>query len=276
MKKIIFCCLFFMSLSSILHAQYIPSSATRITSTLTHDGNLRIGTSTSAADRTRNVLNFGDGDYVKIGEFEADDALSFKAKYYSFIGGNINADHSILIAEGKSFVSGISMNSGDPRIRLFHADSHGYLDYKDNFYFRADKSWICPLALYGNGTVGIGFSPSTVEGDYRNQGHKLAVNGTVICEGITVVTDVPDADYVFEDDYDLKALPEVEAFIKENRHLPDIPSAEEFKSQGYKVGEMDEMLLRKVEELTLYLIEQNKRIEKLEKENNKLRKKKER
>jgi len=74
---------------------------------------------------------------------------------------------------------------------------------------------------------------------------------------------VPDADYVFEENYFLSPLSEVESFIKTNKHLPNIPSAEQFKSDGYKVGEMDEMLLRKIEELTLYIIELKKEIEEL-------------
>jgi hypothetical protein len=72
----------------------------------------------------------------------------------------------------------------------------------------------------------------------------------------------------------LRPLEEVDAFIRENKHLPDIPSAAEFKENGVGLGEMDNMLLRKVEELTLYVIEQNKsnkkllgRIEELQTEN---------
>jgi hypothetical protein len=58
-------------------------------------------------------------------------------------------------------------------------------------------------------------------------------------------------------------------FIKENKHLPNIPSAEEFKTDGYKIGEMDEMLLRKIEELTLYIIELQKQIKELKATNKK-------
>jgi hypothetical protein len=74
---------------------------------------------------------------------------------------------------------------------------------------------------------------------------------------------VPSSDYVFEEDYELMSVREVEAYITQHKHLPDVPSAEEFK-QGYKAGDMDDLLLRKIEELTLYIIEQEKRIEELE------------
>ncbi|MCK4662166.1 MAG: hypothetical protein KAT68_04830 [Bacteroidales bacterium] len=71
-------------------------------------------------------------------------------------------------------------------------------------------------------------------------------------------------DFVFNKDYNLKSLDEVESFIKENKHLPDVPSENEVKENGLNLGEMDAILLQKIEELTLYIIEQNKRIEELE------------
>jgi hypothetical protein len=59
-------------------------------------------------------------------------------------------------------------------------------------------------------------------------------------------------------------LEEIEKYIKDNKHLPEVPSALEFKQNGYSVGEMDDLLLRKIEELTLYIIAQQKRIKELE------------
>lgn len=80
--------------------------------------------------------------------------------------------------------------------------------------------------------------------------------------GITVNT--TGADFVFETDYKLNKLEYVERFIKENHHLPEIPSAKEMTENGMNVGELNKTLLQKVEELTLYIIEQNKRIATLE------------
>jgi len=71
-------------------------------------------------------------------------------------------------------------------------------------------------------------------------------------------------DYVFEDDYNLKTLNEVETFIKAKKHLPNVPSAEYVANNGQDLGEMNRILLEKIEELTLYLIEQDKRIKVLE------------
>ncbi len=81
---------------------------------------------------------------------------------------------------------------------------------------------------------------------------------------------LPCSDYVFEPDYQLRSLEEVEGYVKENKHLPEVPSAAEFEENGYSIGEMDDVLLRKIEELTLYMIEQQKEIEKLKRQNEEL------
>ena len=100
------------------------------------------------------------------------------------------------------------------------------------------------------------------EGDVYTK--NLTVNGKITAEEIEVIRDVPDFDHVFNTKYNLTSLNEVEQYIKSNKHLPDIPSAQEFKENGYKVGEMDGLLLKKIEELTLYIIEQQKTIESLQ------------
>ncbi len=73
------------------------------------------------------------------------------------------------------------------------------------------------------------------------------------------------SDYVFGNNYKLNSLPEVEDYIKENKHLPDVPSADSVQKNGIDVGEMDAVMMKKIEELTLYIIQQNKKIEELQK-----------
>ncbi|MBU0476036.1 MAG: hypothetical protein KKF62_17960 [Bacteroidetes bacterium] len=110
-----------------------------------------------------------------------------------------------------------------------------------------------------DGKVGIGTGTSTLS-------EKLTVNGTVYAKEIIIDLNVPVPDYVFEDDYKLMSLMEIEEFVKKHKHLPEIPSAAEVESNGLSIGEMQTNLLKKIEELTLYMIEQEKTLEKLESE----------
>jgi hypothetical protein len=92
--------------------------------------------------------------------------------------------------------------------------------------------------------------------------HRLSVNGSIRAKEIVV--EVGWADYVFDDAYQLRPLDEVQAFIDQNGHLPDVPSAADVARDGVSVGEMEATLLQKVEELTLYTIELNSRVQELE------------
>ena len=74
-------------------------------------------------------------------------------------------------------------------------------------------------------------------------------------------------DYVFEEDYDLRTIEEVAEYVQENKHLPEVPSAQEMGKEGQDLGSMNLLLLKKVEELTLYLIEQQKELEQLRRDN---------
>jgi hypothetical protein len=122
--------------------------------------------------------------------------------------------------------------------------------------------------LFNNGNVGVGTDAPS---------EKLSVNGNVRAKKV-IVTQNGWSDYVFNDDYKLKPLSEVEVFIKRNKHLPDIPSAKEVEEKGISVGDNQALLLKKIEELTLYVIELKKenqqhsqRIQKLEQKQTKTR-----
>jgi hypothetical protein len=97
-------------------------------------------------------------------------------------------------------------------------------------------------------------------------GYALAVNGSVICTEVLVKPYSIWPDYVFSHDYTLMSLPDLEKNISENNRLPGMPSAAEAVSNGVSVGEMQQKLLEKVEELTLHLIRQNKKIESMQAE----------
>ncbi|WP_435356721.1 hypothetical protein [Emticicia sp. SJ17W-69] len=93
-------------------------------------------------------------------------------------------------------------------------------------------------------------------------GYKLGVNGAIRAKEIVVNSNW--ADFVFEKDYKLPNLHEVERFIANNQHLPNIPSAKEIQKNGVALGETQTLMMQKIEELTLYIIELNKKIELLE------------
>jgi hypothetical protein len=100
--------------------------------------------------------------------------------------------------------------------------------------------------------------------------YKLHVADGIRTERVKVDLQTAWADYVFESDYHLKSLSEVEAYIEQNGHLPDVPSAEEVEVNGIELGEMNVKLLEKIEELTLYIIQQQKQIDAMNKELNEL------
>lgn len=117
------------------------------------------------------------------------------------------------------------------------------------------------MRVHYNKNVGIGtMAPDeklTVKGKIHTQEVRVDMSGSLV------------PDYVFEKDYKLKTLEEVENYIKEHKHLPEIPSSKEIEINGLMLAEMNMSLLKKMEEMTIYIIEQNKKINELEKQNKK-------
>lgn len=111
------------------------------------------------------------------------------------------------------------------------------------------------VGINSEGNVGIGT---------ENPMYKLDVAGVIRATNVKIEA-LPWADFVFDDNYILPSLNDVKAYVKEYKHLPDIPSEQEVKENGIDIGDMQVKLLRKIEELTLYVIQQNQKIEEQEK-----------
>lgn len=113
---------------------------------------------------------------------------------------------------------------------------------------------------YASGKVLIG-DPNLTNFKGTPGSYQLYVQGGILSEKVKVAiaTSSDWADYVFSSDYKLKALTEVEQFIKTNKHLPNVPSAEQVAKEGIDMAKMDAKLMEKIEELTLYLIELDKK-----------------
>lgn len=109
------------------------------------------------------------------------------------------------------------------------------------------------LTIRGNKKVGIGTT---------NPYYKLDVEGTIRAHEIKVNLNA-GADFVFDEDYNLMPLNELETFVKTQKHLPEVAPAKEMEAEGLSLSEMNIKLLQKIEELTLYTIEQQKTIDKL-------------
>lgn len=129
------------------------------------------------------------------------------------------------------------------------------LNAYNNLTFQTDggNGYSEHMRINSEGKVGIG--TTNFSGD-----HKLRVEGSIGAREIKV-EGTGWSDFVFENDYELKTLDEVEKYISKSGHLPEIPSEADVIENGINLGEMNAKLLQKIEELTLYLIEQNKNLE---------------
>jgi len=114
------------------------------------------------------------------------------------------------------------------------------------------------MSILGDGTVGIGTK--------NTQGYKLAVNGSAIFTKVRIRNYAAWPDYVFKKDYKLPGLDSLEKYIQVNQHLPGIVSAASAGNEGIDLADDQALLLKKIEELTLYVIEEHKQMEKLKKE----------
>lgn len=221
--------------------------------------------------------------------------------------GNLSTDNLVTLNAYRSF-SGSTFADGNPgsisRYFSYRSIYGGYLNYNDEgygFYSQGHYPRMFMEVISGNhGTISNLPSDSPIKSGYIYQQIKgpvasaatspvkatkgnsqwlwgvtgsgnIVVAGKVESREVKVTVDA-GADYVFKDGYDMKSLEEVQDYIKEHGHLPNIPSAKEMEENGIELGEMNMKLLEKIEELTLYIIEQNRKIDELKNDNDKLQK----
>jgi len=236
----------------------------------------------------KNLLKFGDGSYVQIGEWEADDELSFKASKYNFTNGNlgigVTAPQYKLDVNGKLYLHTVDLSEGLKRSYLYWEGhrlvmgvpqgvySHAYVDIIPS---TSNQGCVySQLTLYsgdtdGNLTAGIKFNTSQncwintteyVGIGTTNPLYKLDVNGTIRAKEIIVQSSGAD----FKN-YNLLSLSELKQYVNDNHHLPEILSAEQMQQDGVSLDKLAIQLLQKLEEQTLYIIQLEERISELEK-----------
>ena len=210
----------------------------------TPSGSVGIGTtSPSALLHVHNANNLGTsaGSTIEIARFSG-----------------VNVNISQLRFQLNRYASGNDWYSAS--MRLQHV-----IDYTNAGYIEFDP-------INGNAGVAIGsanneiirFASSGYVGiGTINPQSLLAVKGTITAQKV-VVTQTGWSDYVFDSSYQLLPLSSVESFIQTNKHLPDVPSARDIQKEGNDLADNQRVLLQKIEELTLYIIQQNKKIERQE------------
>lgn len=199
---------------------------------------------------------------------------------FSVIDGNNN---KIMRLNGAGNM-GLGVLSPNARLHIL-AEETGLIvqinhttDYAYSFISIVNREWSKGFALRNNQTETVTFFGNGSATFSGNMGigtnvpddSRLAVDGVIKSKEV-LVTNNNWPDYVFLETYKLKPLKEVEQFIKVNGHLPDIPSAEYIQSNGLPLSSMQSNLLKKIEELTLYVIEQNKHIDQLQLELNEIK-----
>jgi len=239
MKKILLSAVFVLLLRFVAGAQWSPNGTSIYN---TNSGNVGIGTSTPQTQFEVTV-----NSQIGIGANKFNTPLTLIKN-----GDQYGTDNPVLLIKhsgtGSNVFAGVGSDLGVIRIQGFsNAAANKSINSNDNFY------------VYTNGTV-------AVNTDGVPAGYNMAVNGSLIATSVTVRLKNAWPDYVFRKPYRLPALATIKAYIEQNNHLPGVPSAKEIAGAGQDLGDMNRILLKKVEEMTLYMIEAKEEITTLQKE----------
>jgi hypothetical protein len=234
-------------------------------------GDFRLGIDYQTVNRAKSILKFGDADYVKIGEWEQDDKMSFFAdKGYHFTGGPLTLNSNLYCKTIISFSTDFILGMNDTRPQgiklsqraLVHAPSTTddilILNYDGDFENGVEVQ--SDLRVTGQVNVGsVNFK--NVSGSQIDMSGSLRVTGKIATTEVCVTPNAVWCDYVFEKDYKLMPLKDLGKYVTENKHLPEIPTTAEVAKSGVNIGEINVLYLKKIEELTLYVLQQQKQLE---------------
>ena len=200
-------------------------------------------------------------------------------------GTTILQDHSVIVGDASNANVKVGVGTATPTA-LLHVSG----DSDSTQIFRVSASGATAFRVHGNQGSAVGtadlpaFEGLLVQGNstFRSDvvvedellvntttganGYTVSVDGRIACEEVRVQEAGLWPDYVFERDYDLTPLADLKKFLGEQKHLPGIPSAAEVQANGFELGNMQKRMLEKIEELTLYVIELEERIQSIEKQ----------
>jgi hypothetical protein len=212
--------------------------------------NGKIGIGTTNPTEMLDIMSLHEPVWIKLKNSYGSINIGFNGTH-----GSINSSASLLLNwyTGNDVVVGGGGVGTDPNgVILWDLPATGNLIARYNTFLATD-----------GGKVYIG----TSEESASNSIYKLFVDGGVMTRDVFVTDLHPFPDYVFGPKYNLPELGELREFIKTNGHLPEVPSAEEVEANnGFALGEMNILLLKKIEELTLYILKQDEDIQALKKE----------
>lgn len=234
--------------------------------TMTTVGNVGIGTEAPVSklrvvgpvSSTAHIIS-GATTYVGTSDVRAIEGISTPASGYGyggyFLGGYMGAYAQASSGNYSGFtyaVYGNATGTAGTRVGIYGTASGGATNWAG--YFNGGNVYVANELRIGSGAL----TGAT--------GYKVAIDGKVIAEELRVQLSGAWPDYVFEESYALPSISTLSQYIKEHKHLPGVPSAKAVAEDGILVGEMQRVLLEKIEELTLHIVDLNARIEQLEKQ----------
>jgi Big-like domain-containing protein len=179
------------------------------------------------------------------------------------IGSTVDNGNNLLQVNGNTWTTGLTIPTGATTGYVLTSDAAGKASWQPGSGMAAGH-W-----LFSGGTAYDSLDNIAI-GTSNVQGYRLAVNGSAIFTAVKVKPQSNWPDFVFNKEYHLPELKDLEKYIAENKHLPGIISAREVAMNGLDLGDNQSALLKKIEELTLYAIRQDKELEELKQANKSL------